>query len=185
MDCLSTADLLRIAEGSAPPTGAAALHVADCERCAAALDDARRLVDDVGEAAQVVPEGWRAAAVAIEAAPPATSIEARPLTASELGEPEVVRGGVAALPSAWRAADFEIDTAHLPSGALVGQVHGADADVPPGYCILYGGGDARSCPLGPTGEFRFPDVGAGRYTLVVETRGHRLVVRDLVLETPR
>lgn len=87
----------------------------------------------------------------------------------------------------YAAGTLEVDLALVESGALVGQVL-ADLEDEPllagAVCTLLGDGEAREAPLLPNGDFRFEAVGAGRYSLVVESEHLRVLLPEVDLTPP-
>lgn len=87
----------------------------------------------------------------------------------------------------YRAGDYDVDVCLLPGGSLVGQILSGGEEAPPldeGTCVLHGGDAPQEAALTDEGEFRFPGVGPGAYTLIVEAGGTRLIVPELRFEEP-
>lgn len=92
--------------------------------------------------------------------------------------------GAAAAGREWlfKAEECEIDLRAQPRGerwTLAGQLFGApQADT----VVLEGGALPARCPIGPTREFGFGDVAAGRYRLTVQGGEIELVIARLDLD---
>lgn len=91
-----------------------------------------------------------------------------------------VRGGAApAQQWLFRAEECEIDLRVAPSGErwqIAGQLFGT----PQAERVVLGGGDgARSAAVGPTFEFGFADLPAGRYSLTVQGGELEVLIPDL------
>lgn len=87
----------------------------------------------------------------------------------------------------FEAGPYEVDLAVVEGGSLVGQVLCDEADEPAlagAVCVLLDERDAREERLCSNGDFRFEDVGPGRYALFVESAELRLVVPELDLTEP-
>lgn len=189
--------LLRATDGplSADAEAHLAAGCADCVRRQQILDALLRVAS--APAWPEVPDAWRLRATAIPERPakpgkgPTETI--RDLVARLIHE---VGGGAPTPAIALRgpgpserhylyaAGPFEIDLAHLDSGALVGQVLASDGDATPlesGVCVLYGERTARESRLEPSGDFHFDAVRPGDYDLFLETPAVRVFLHDLRL----
>ena len=84
----------------------------------------------------------------------------------------------------FRLGAFELDLLHTDSGALTGQLiapverRGELAGL---VAVLHGEGQGRLAQLEDAGDFHFPGVPPGRYTLVIEGLDEELVVEELEL----
>jgi len=166
----------------APAAAEALAHLeSGCPHCSRRLELAQR-VQSALEAPPLpaAPEPWirRAAALSRDASggPLAgwRELIGQLVTPSPSGTLALRGGGLASTHLLFRAGAYDVDIAHLSDDGLVGQVIPSDGEenaLAGGTCIIASTGMPRAAPIGAQGEFRFKDIPAGRYAIMLEGGG--------------